>query len=161
MLAALRQRHTPGSDLARVLACWLALILLVQAQAALLSLVHGPAHRHAATAGLASAATRAPTGIEALARGPAQTRAQANAHVHARAHEAGEPHHHAPAEVALPADGDAALDDAVALAWLAVLPARGAGPRQPTALPEHALVARAGWALVEHRSLPPRRPPRG
>jgi len=159
MLAALRQRHTPSSDLARVLACWLALILLVQAQAALLSLVHGPAHRHAATAGLASAATPAPTGIEALVQGPAQAHAQANAH--ARAHEAGEPHHHAPADVALPADGDAALDDAVALAWLAVLPARGAGPRQPNALPEHALVARAGWALVEHRSLPPRRPPRG
>jgi len=150
MLAALRQRHTPGSDLARVLACWLALILLVQGQAALLSLVRGPAHRHAAMAGH-TAASRAATAIEA----------QAGVHAHARAHEAGEPHHHAPTEAALPADGDAALDDAVALAWLAVLPARGAGPRQPTALPGQALVARAGWALVEHRSLPPRRPPRG
>lgn len=143
LLAALRRRDEPAADLARVLACWLVVILVAQGLAALQTLVRGPAHRHLDHA-------------EVPAVSPAATHPMS----HAMSHALGEPHHHAADEVALPAGPQAGLDAAawVLLAALAALAvsygwaarAAGSGP-----------VASMAWALAEYQPPPPRRPPRG
>lgn len=100
----LRRHTTAGStahDLARLLAAWLVLVLLVQGLAATLSLVHGPAHRHAATV--------------------AQRLGADHAHAHAHAHEHGLKHHHDSDEQTLPDAGVADGLDAAAVVLLAVL----------------------------------------
>ena len=146
-LAMLRQPDTAIADLARALACWLVVVLLLQGQAALLTQVHGPAHRHLPqlTSQLMQAADEAHE-------------------AHRLAHERGQAHHHGAGEVVVPASGDATLDaalDAAACVLLASL--------LPLAM-SHAFAARRGrmafnaaavWAFVEGHASPPRRPPRG
>ena len=84
-------------DLARLLAAWLVLVLLLQGLSATLSLVHGPAHRHSAAA------------------------AQQLGWAHAQAHEHGLKHHHDSHERTLPGGGEADDLDASAVVLLAVL----------------------------------------
>jgi hypothetical protein len=137
MLAALRHRRGTAADLARLLACWLAAILLVQGLAATLTFVRGPAHRHAEVA---------------LSRlGDA----------HGLAHALGAAHHHDDArDLAMPTEGEAALD-AAALMLLATLAVLGTvfGWRSPATAT--ALNATPPWAVLVHRPPPPRKPPRG
>jgi hypothetical protein len=162
MLAALRQRDTAAADLARVLAAWLAVVLLVQAQAALLTLVRGPAHRHVPAAAVQRPVWSVlPVLAHHAAATPDDGRAQ-HAALHRLAHERGDPHHHAAGdEVALPAEAASALDAAacVLMAALAPLAMRYAWPA--CAARAAAPVATAGWALLEQDAAPPRRPPRG
>lgn len=162
LLAAMRRRDTPAADLARVLACWLVVILLVQGLAALQTLVRGPAHRHLAPAGTLAAPVT-PSAAAQLAAGPSSkslSHAMSQAMSHAMSHAMDVPHHHAGDEVAVPAGAEAGLDTAAcvlmaALAALAVFygfPVRAAGS---------ARVVSVAWALAENAPPPPRRPPRG
>ena len=171
LLASLRRRNTIVADLARVLVGWLVVILLVQGQAALLALVHGPAHRHVSLAPSSAEAshdlsrhamsrlpsdwsTFAPkrSGIR-LGSGPA-------AHVsHHEAHEQGRAHHHGPGELSLPADGEATLDAAACVLAGALAPLIVAY----CWLPPHAVGAfnaAAAWAFLARTTSPPRKPPR-
>ena len=146
LFAALRQRDTPIANLARLLACWLVVILLAQGLSALQTLVRGPAHRHLPVA----------QGIVAVA----EVRLPDHHRAHALAHESGQAHHHAADVVAVPADSEAGLDAAacVLMAALAPLAVNYAWPaRHMRAAP----VATEAWALTEHDSPAPRRPPRG
>lgn len=144
MLAAVRRSDTIAADLGRVLACWLVVVLLAQAQAALQALVHGPSHRHAAVAAGFMTTT-------ATARADAE---------HDLAHARGEAHHHAVGEALLPADGEAALDTAACVLMAALVPL-AAQHAWPACAGRTALVAAPAWALREAGRAPPRRPPRG
>lgn len=170
MLASRRRHHDPAADLARVLACWLVVILFVQGLAALQALVRGPAHRHV-TSGAWGPATHPAADAAAQARGRAHARvrahmdahaeAHADAHVdaHAHAHARGEAHHHAADEVTVPAGTEAGLDAAacVLIAVLAALPVNyGWAARAGAGVP----FVSAAWAFVENDRPPPRRPPR-
>lgn len=154
LLAALRRRDTPAADLARVLACWLAVILLAQGLAALQTLVRGPAHRHLAPAGARDDGQALPSTVAPAAAGTISAAAS-----HALSHALGLAHYHAADEVAVPAGAEAALDAAacVLLAALAALAVsygwavRAAGSRP---------VASATWVPAENHPPPPRRPPR-
>lgn len=161
MLHALRRRNTVPSDLARALAMWLVVVLLVQAHAALQTLVRGPAHRHApASVVHRPLLTLLPLlthrGVDGPQAGLDDRQVQ-----HQLAHERGQAHHHAGDEVALPAEGVAALDAAacVLMATLAPLAAHFAWPAVGTARTRP--VAAAGWAWLDRSPAPPRRPPRG
>ena len=147
-LALLRQPDTAIADLARALACWLIVILLLQGQVALLTQVHGPAHRH----------------LPQLT--PQLMLATDEEHeAHLLAHERGQAHHHGAGEVVVPASGDATLDatlDAAAVVLLASLVPLAmshafAAPRARMAFN----AAAAAWAFVEGHASLPRRPPRG
>lgn len=155
MLAALRRHHDPAADLARVLACWLVVILFVQGLAALQALVRGPAHRHVTSGAWDPAAHPA-----ADAAAQARAHAEAHADAHAQAHARGEAHHHAADEVAVPAGTEAGLDAAacVLIAVLAALAVNyGWAARAGAGVP----AVSAAWAFVENDLPPPRRPPRG
>jgi hypothetical protein len=136
LLAVLRHRRGTAADLARLIALWLAVVVLVQGLAATLSLVRGPAHRHAEVT---------------LSRlGDA----------HALNHARGQVHHHDhAADLAVPLDGHA-LDVAAllllgALVMLAVV--HGFVPH----LARGPLRAAPAWAALALVSDPPRKPPRG
>lgn len=152
VFAALRRRDTPVADLARVLACWLMVILLVQGQAALQTLVRGPAHRHVAQ--VAHGADAAP-GISALA-----TQAFKPVTAHALSHALGEAHHHAADEVAVPEGAETALD-AAACVLLAALAALAVSYGWAASAGRSGPVVSVAWALAENEPTPPRRPPRG
>lgn len=136
MLNVCRHRHGTAADLARLLACWLAAILLLQGLAATLTHLRGPAHRHAASS------------MQALGGS------------HAIAHATGKAHHHAIGEVTLPADGEASLDAAalLLLGTLAFVAVHFAWPARPGADVRHAA---APWAWQASCLSPPRKPPRG
>lgn len=148
MFQVLHQRGAPLADLARVLAGWLVVILLLQAQAALLTLVRGPAHRHLAALPAAGAEWRGGSGGEP------------GASAHDLAHARGEAHHHAAGHLTLPADAEAALD-AAALVLLAVLLPLPGGLYWPARSVRQALAVVPGWYFGDRSTAPPRRPPRG
>ncbi len=160
--AVLRQRDTLAADLARLLACWLVVILLAQGLAALQTLVRGPAHRHAPVSQdvMASLEVRVPDHHGARSLTHSQTHSQTHTLAHTLTHARGEVHHHAADEVALPADGEAGLDAAacVLMATLAALAVKHAWPACPARV---APLAAPAWAFSEHDPSPPRRPPRG
>jgi hypothetical protein len=141
VLAALRRRDTPVADLARVLACWMAVILLAQGLAALQALVRGPAHRHLA---VSSAPEWAPT---------------VHATTHALSHALGEAHHHAADEVAVPAGTEAGLD-AAACVLMAALAALAVSYGWAASAARGGRAMSVSWALAENEPSPPRRPPR-
>ena len=163
-LAAIRQHDSACADFARALICWLVVILLVQGQAALLSLVRGPAHRHVPVAGQVIGAeprlVHASSREQGQGQGHVQGRAQAHEQAHEQAHVRGERHHHAADQIVLPAEGEAALDAAAILLVAALVPLAMtyafAAHRAPMALN-----GAAAWAFLEGLALPPRRPPRG
>jgi len=142
VFAALRRRDTPVADLARVLACWLAVILLAQGLAALQTLVRGPAHRHVAAS---PAPEWAPT---------------AHPTTHALSHALGEAHHHAADEVAVPAGTEAGLD-AAACVLMAALAALAVSYGWAASTTRGGRAMSVAWALAENEPPPPRRPPRG
>jgi hypothetical protein len=135
-LAAFRHRRGTAADLVRLVACWLAAIVLVQGLAATITLVRGPAHRHAE--------------VVLPSLGDA----------HALAHARGQAHHHDhAADLAVPLDGQA-LDTAAllllgALVMLAVV--HGLASR----LARGPFRAAPAWAALAHVNPPPRKPPRG
>jgi hypothetical protein len=136
MLAVLRHRRGTAADLMRLAACWLAAIVLAQGLAATITLMRGPAHRHAE--------------VVLSHLGDA----------HALAHAQGQAHHHDhAADLAVPLDGHAL--DAAALLLLGALVMLVAAylfaPRRA-----HGVEAAAPpWAVQAHVSPPPRKPPRG
>ena len=136
MFTALRQRNSTRADLARLLAGWLVAVLLLQGQAALLALVHGPAHRHVATSlGAADPA-------------------------HWEAHQRTQAHHPGAEAGVVPADAEAALDAAACVLAAALAPLAVAyGWVPPVALTSR-LGATAAWAFVDSITSPPRKPPR-
>jgi hypothetical protein len=147
MFAALHRDEGTAAELARVLAAWLIVVLLLQGLAALQTLVRGPVHRHAPGASVWPSPTQA---------GPA-----ARAWAHAEAHRRGDAHHHAAGDpVPLPADGEAALDTA-ACVLLAVLAPLAASLAWLLCGVRAAPAATAPWAWLDHRPVPPRPPPRG
>jgi hypothetical protein len=162
LFAALRQRDTPIADLARVLACWLAVVVLLQGFAALQALVRGPAHRH--LPGLVE--QRAQAAADLAVHRPADMQArlgvelQAHLRAHLQAHESGEAHHHLADEVSVPADNEAALD-AAACVLMAALAALAVSYAWPARRAGGAPLATSAWAFTELVVSPPRRPPRG
>ncbi|MES2956914.1 MAG: hypothetical protein V4792_01940 [Pseudomonadota bacterium] len=133
MLLAPRARSTLA-DLLRVLALWLAAILLVQGLAAAQALGSGPLHRHR----------------DAVAS------AQPAHH-----HDAEERHHHDRHDVtALPVEADAALDSAsFALTAALALMALAFSRVTPAACAQVQRAARA-WAWCAFTPAPLRKPPR-
>lgn len=178
LLAALRRRDTPTGDLARVLAAWLMVILLVQGLAALQTLVRGPAHRHVVAAGFgATVPAREPMAAadpardlvpspvqvrvgDSMRHGPRLEGAAVSAASHERAHALGQPHHHGPGEPTLPADAEAGLD-AAACVLMAALAAVAVSYRWAPRMLPGASVASVPWSFAEREVPPPRRPPRG
>jgi hypothetical protein len=152
--ATIRCRDTTAGDLGRVLAMWLIAVLLAQAQAALATLVRGPAHRHADLVWL----DRATQGVQAAHLGHAGQHADDHADDHAN----GRAHHHSAGDmISLPADGEAALDTAACslIAVLVPLLALGAA-LTPLARAAEAPPAAALWAVLTRITSPPRKPPR-
>jgi hypothetical protein len=143
-LAALHQRNCTAGDLARLLAAWLVVVLLLQGMAALRTLVSGPAHRHLPVAA-------------AWAGEPA---ASSQTDAHQLVHEQGLAHYHGSERVVVPADGEAALDAATFLLLMALLPLAMNFAWRPVRV-RTAMWPTLGWALIEGRYSPPRRPPRG
>jgi ABC-type nickel/cobalt efflux system permease component RcnA len=123
-------------DLARLLAVWLAAVLLVQGLAATLSLVHGPAHRHAAAVA-----------------------AQLGA-AHAHAHEQGLNHQHGSGEQTLPGGGEADGLDAAAVVLLAVLTPLSTRFDWAPAQGREALPAYGQSTHADAPASQPRKPPR-
>lgn len=157
LLAALRRRDTPAADLARVLACWLAVILLVQGLAALQTLVRGPAHRHLA---LSTSPLPAAAGWSHAAEQSPSPSATPESATHEMSHALGEAHHHAADEVAVPAGGEAALD-AAACVLMAALAALAVSYGWAASAARGGPAVSVAWALAENEPPPPRRPPRG
>ena len=159
-LPGLRTGYRTGvSSLLRVLAGYVAAILLVQALAAAMALGAGPSHRHRAQ-GPAQHLT-APS-LAALAF---SHRDLAHAQAHAEAHTSGERHHHAVGDRSVLRDGAApeALDLAAqalgsALALLALN--TGAGVAASADGRRHVLRAATGWARRSVTPEGPYRPPR-
>ena len=152
MSAAPRPRDRVAAELARVLVGWLVVILLVQGQAALQTLVRGPAHRHVAA--LLAEERGPPSFSHRVADVDEVRRAW-----HRSAHERGDAHHHANDELALPAEAEAALDTA-ACALMAALVPLVVHYGWPACAARARPVAGAAWALRETDPAPPRRPPR-
>ena len=132
--------HRPSStraDLARVLAGWLMVILLVQSLAAACAFVVGPQHHHRNQLALATAA---------------------QGHFHG----ADEHHYHSPLDVTvMQTDRDLAVDSA-AMGLLAIVFAALALVhfRHVLGSQAHVKTAAALWALSTHQPLAARRPPR-
>jgi hypothetical protein len=124
--------RSTAADLLRLLAAWLAAIVLVQGIAAALALGHGPLHRHLVVA--------------------------APDHHH---HDGAERHHHAldagvlTLAAADPAPDEAAFALVAALALLAFAVARLAPDTR-----RHVWRAAPAWAWLPTLTAPPRRPPR-
>jgi hypothetical protein len=124
--------HSTAADLLRLLAAWLAAIVLVQGVAAASALGHGPLHRH--------------TGA-------------ASQHHH---HDGAERHHHAAGDAGMLvlAEAEPALDEAAfalvaALALMALAVARVLRDAR-----RHVWRAAPAWAWLSILAAPPRRPPR-
>jgi hypothetical protein len=136
MLAVLRHRRGTAADLVRLVAYWLAAIVLVQGLAATLTLVHGPAHRHAEVV----------------------LRALGDSHAHA--HATLQAHFHDASALAVPVEGEAALD-AAALMLLATLAMLVSAFAWPTRFCGTAPAVSPPWSVLAHVRAPPRKPPRG
>lgn len=169
MLAALRRRDSAAAALARVLACWLAVVLLVQAHAALQTLVRGPAHRHAPASVQAQVLpvfTHPAAGggvAHRLGNAAADPLAQelASRLTHQLAHQRGDAHHHVADAMLLPAaDGQVGLDTAACVLLAALAPLAVHHPPWPSCVLRAAPLAGALWALLERDQAPPRHPPR-
>jgi len=131
--------HATGNtarDLASLLAAWLVVVLLVQGLAATLSLVHGPAHRHAAAVAERLGAS------------------------HAHAHSHGLKHHHGSDEQTLPGAGEADGLDAAAVVLLAVLTPLSARFDWAPAQGQEALPAYGQRTHADAPASQPRKPPR-
>jgi hypothetical protein len=163
-LADIHRRNTTAGDLARVAVLWLALILLVQGQAALWTLVRGPAHRHLPLAQWphSPADRQGPGGtmVQAAAAHQAATDRAASDDAHRRAHEQGRAHHHAADIVVVPADHEAALDAAAFLLVSALL-ALGFAFAWRAGSGQSPLRAAPAVPFASRTAPPPRRPPRG
>ncbi len=161
LLAALRRHDAPAADLARVLACWLAVILLVQGLAALQTLVRGPAHRHLSGAAMSAVGSvAADLASHAASKQAPKHASNPHATAHALSHALGEAHHHAANEVAVPAGAEAGLD-AAACVLLAALAALAVSYGWAARAARGGPAVSVAWALAENQPPPPRRPPRG
>ncbi len=147
-------RSSTIRDLARLLASWMVLILLVQATAAAVGTVQGPRHHHAAAKGTVPARPVAQHGAAALFL------AHPVAHRH---HDDMQRHVHPAFDVSDPAVPDDAQDaGATAAAALAALPAiasRAQGPGDATERRMHVLRAALPWNPTSAPQEPPERPP--
>lgn len=143
-LAALHQRNSTAGDLARLLAAWLVVVLLLQGMAALWTLVRGPAHRH----------------LPAATAWAGQPAASSKTEAHDLVHERGVAHYHGAERVVLPADAEAALDAATFVLLMALVPLAMSFAWRPVRV-RNAMRPALAWALIETRHPPPRRPPRG
>lgn len=159
-LPAVRDRHAPAGALARVMACWLIAVLVVQGLATLQALTRGPAHRHVpstlqAAAPRDVARVRVPAHVQLERQWSLGLQMQA----HARAHQAGEPHHHPEGGPVVPADAEAGLD-AGACALMASLVAWVPRFSWPVCRSSGRFAATDSVAFSDLVLPPPRRPPR-
>jgi hypothetical protein len=152
------RRQSTVADLLRLLAGWLALVVVLQGVAAAHAMASGPLHVHASSAVLA-AGTRA---LALPSTGLGESRPQMQARTHAHHHDAAQRHQHAAGDASVQTvpGADDAMDAAAfaltaALALLAVAVLRtGSDPRS------HVLRCAGGWSLCLAWLAPLRRPPR-